>query len=463
VYGELTRNGASVAYFRASGIWPATSLTYTAWDQHAKELAQMRRSATFEAARGGYAALEAVQYIGSGAELSEPYRSELLARAVRDLAAALRATGEVARIPQASLDAELKPLTREGRPADPVSPILAGGGLVPPMILNGMLDHGNVEQQLSATRSRLPAEALRHPALPAPSVTGGQQFAVYDAGHQEDLNAVTLVRATSDLPAGDPAIDDTYEAMVVTSEFAYQVLGRDSLTGGIEPLSAVVHYGRGFNNAFWNGKLVVVGDGDDVIFRSFTSLDILAHELFHSVPGIGTLDFYGQSGALVESICDVFGSLVMQHHSGQAAEQASWILGAQLFTGNVNGIGLRSLKAPGTAYDDPVLGKDPQRAHMDDFSDTPTDNGGVHINCGIPSHAFYRLATALGGHAWERAGLIWYEAAATWPDTTELDFATFARRTITAAEHRYGPASAELQETQNAWDAVGVHPAPSPT
>jgi hypothetical protein len=62
VYGELTRNGASVAYFRASGVWPATSPTYTAWDQHAKELAQMRRSATFEAARSGYAALEAVQY-----------------------------------------------------------------------------------------------------------------------------------------------------------------------------------------------------------------------------------------------------------------------------------------------------------------------------------------------------------------------------------------------------------------
>jgi Zn-dependent metalloprotease len=326
-----------------------------------------------------------------------------------------------------------------------------------------MVDHGDVEQQLSASRSRLPAEALRQPTLPAPRGTGGRQFAVYDAGHQEDLNAVTLVRATGDPPTGDPAVDGVYEAMVTTAEFAREVLGRDSLSGGPEPLSAVVHYGRGFNNAFWNGRLVVVGDGDGVTFRSFTTLDILAHELFHSVPGIGTLRFYGQSGALVESLCDVFGLLVVQHRLGQSAERASWVFGAQLFTDNVKGSGLRSLQASGTAYDDRVLGMDPQVAHMDDFSDTTSDNGGVHINCGIPSHAFYRLAAALGGYAWERAGLIWYDAAATYPDTTELDFATFARRTITAAGHRYGLAGAELRETQNAWDAVGVHPASSPT
>ena len=56
------------------------------------------------------------------------------------------------------------------------------------------------------------------------------------------------------------------------------------------------------------------------------------------------------------------------------------------------------MKAPGTAYDDPVLGKDPQPAHMDDFVETDQDNGGVHINSGIPNHAFYLAATAIGGY-----------------------------------------------------------------
>ena len=47
------------------------------------------------------------------------------------------------------------------------------------------------------------------------------------------------------------------------------------------------------------------------------------------------------------------------------------------------------MKEPGTAYDDPILGKDPQPAHMRDYVVTLEDNGGVHINSGIPNHAFF--------------------------------------------------------------------------
>ena len=68
------------------------------------------------------------------------------------------------------------------------------------------------------------------------------------------------------------------------------------------------------------------------------------------------------------------------------------------------------MKAPGTAYDDPLVGKDPQPGHMDDYVETIRDNGGVHINSGIPNHAFYLAATEIGGYAWEVAGRIWYEA-----------------------------------------------------
>ena len=67
------------------------------------------------------------------------------------------------------------------------------------------------------------------------------------------------------------------------------------------------------------------------------------------------------------------------------------------------------MKAPGTAYDNDVLGKDPQPADMQHYVRTGQDNGGVHINSGIPNHAFYLAATAIGGHAWEKAGQIWYD------------------------------------------------------
>jgi Zn-dependent metalloprotease len=67
------------------------------------------------------------------------------------------------------------------------------------------------------------------------------------------------------------------------------------------------------------------------------------------------------------------------------------------------------MKEPGTAHDDPLLGKNPQPAHMDDYVRTFEDNGGLHINPGIPNRAFYLAATALGGHAWEKAGCIWHD------------------------------------------------------
>ena len=113
---------------------------------------------------------------------------------------------------------------------------------------------------------------------------------------------------------------------------------------------------------------MVYGDGDGKFFERFTKpVDVAGHELTHGVTAReARLDYRDQPGALNESFSDVFGSLVKQRTLGQTAEEADWIIGEGLFTPRVNGFGIRSLKAPGTAYDDPVLGKDPQPAHMKD-------------------------------------------------------------------------------------------------
>src|SRR5262249_21320073 len=139
------------------------------------------------------------------------------------------------------------------------------------------------------------------------------------------------------------------------------------------------------------------------------SLDVIGHELTHGVTGSEVnLQYLNQSGALNESISDVFGSLIKQKHLSQTAETADWLIGKGLFTAKVQGVALRSMKAPGTAFDDPVLGKDPQPGHMRDYVTSMSDNGGVHINSGIPNRAFYLVSAALGGHAWEAPGHIWY-------------------------------------------------------
>ena len=280
---------------------------------------------------------------------------------------------------------------------------------------------------------------------------------VSDAQGREQLPGVA-VRGEDDPPTGDSAADEAFDGLGATFDFLWDAFARNSLDGAGGPLYATVHYGKNYDNAFCNGERMVFGDGDGEIFTGFTrSLTVIAHELSHGViEDEGGLEYRGQSGALNESIADVFGSLAEQHHLGQTVDEASWLIGEGIFTDAVQGRALRSMAAPGTAYDDDVLGKDPQPAHMDGYVVTKDDNGGVHINSGIPNHAFYLTAMALGGNAWERAGRIWYRALTSGTLPSTADFTTFANATLSAAESEYGEGSEEVDAVRAGWTGVGV-------
>jgi Zn-dependent metalloprotease len=217
-----------------------------------------------------------------------------------------------------------------------------------------------------------------------------------------------------------------------------------------------VHYGRKYDNAFWNGQQMVFGDGDGELFNRFTrSLDVIAHELTHGVTGDEVnLVYIGESGALNESVSDVFGSLVKQYAAKQTAAKADWLIGAGLLGPQVQGVALRSMKAPGTAFDDPVLGKDDQPSTMAAYVHTSADNGGVHTNSGIANHAFYLAATAIGGYAWEKAGRIWYETLRDKSLRATATFAQFADCTIANADHLFG--ASVRKAVVAAWTGVGV-------
>jgi Zn-dependent metalloprotease len=286
---------------------------------------------------------------------------------------------------------------------------------------------------------------------PAPDRT------ISDARRLEQLPG-TRVRGEDDPPSGDVAVDEAFDGLGATFDFFWDAYQRSSIDGAGAPLLATVHYGRDYDNAFWNGERMVFGDGDGEVFVGFTgSLTVIAHELTHGVTEFeGGLVYEGQSGALNESISDVFGALTEQHHLGQTAQDAAWLIGEGIFTPAVQGRALRSLAAPGTAYDDDVLGRDPQPAHMDDYVSTNEDNGGVHINSGIPNHAFYLTALELGGSAWERAGLIWYRTLTSGRVSPTADFAAFAEATLRAAEAEYGVNSEEVDAVRAGWTGVGV-------
>jgi Zn-dependent metalloprotease len=202
---------------------------------------------------------------------------------------------------------------------------------------------------------------------------------------------------------------------------------------------------------------MVYGDGDGDLFNRFTiAIDVMGHELTHGVTQFeAKLNYSQQPGALNESMSDVFGSLVKQYSLNQTADQADWLIGAGLLAAGVKGVALRSMKAPGTAYDDPVLGKDPQPAHMKDYVNTVSDNGGVHINSGIPNHAFYVVASQIGGKAWEKSGQIWY---VTLRDklTSGSDFQECANQTFQVAGALFGAGSIEQQAVKFGWSEVGL-------
>ncbi|MGW3268912.1 M4 family metallopeptidase [Streptomyces sp. NPDC001056] len=292
-------------------------------------------------------------------------------------------------------------------------------------------------------------------ALPEGAATDQPHRTVYDTHHTQDLPG-TKVREEGSDPGSDASVNRAYAGLGATFELYLKVYGRHSIDGDGLPLDATVHFGEGYDNAFWNGEQMVFGDGDGKVFLDFTiPVDVIGHELTHGVTQhTANLEYFGQSGALNESLSDVFGSLIKQYALGQTAAEADWLIGAGLLAPGVHGTALRSMKAPGTAYDDPNLGKDPQPATMEHYVRTGRDNGGVHINSGIPNHAFYLAAKALGGHAWEKAGQIWYDTLTGGDLASDAQFADFATLTLKAARERFG--ADELQAVQKAWEQVGV-------
>ncbi|MET8693021.1 M4 family metallopeptidase [Streptomyces bauhiniae] len=312
---------------------------------------------------------------------------------------------------------------------------------------------------LERTRRRLTTViGQQAAAADAAAPAGGDQpdRTIFDAGHKQDLPG-KKVRAEGSEPGSDATVNRAYAGLGATFELYLKVYGRHSIDGQGLPLNATVHFDKDYDNAFWNGEQMVFGDGDGEIFLDFTiPVDVIGHELTHGVTQYtANLAYFGQSGALNESLSDVFGSLIKQYTLRQTAADADWLIGAGLLAPRVQGQALRSMKAPGTAYDDDVLGKDPQPADMQHYVHTGRDNGGVHINSGIPNHAFYIAATAIGGYAWEKTGQIWYDVLTGGKLKEDAQFADFATLTVKAARERFG-AGAELQAVEKAWEEVGV-------
>lgn len=303
------------------------------------------------------------------------------------------------------------------------------------------------------------APAAKKAAKAAPPAPTPNRL-IYDALHTELQSGLPgkLKRKEGQKPVADKDVNNIYDNSGHTWNFYYNQFQRNSVDGKGAPLVHSVHFGNNYENAFWEGTQMVYGDGGEV-FKSFTEdIDITGHELTHGVvQHEASLEYIGQSGAINESLADVFGVMVRQLARGEdTTKDENWLIGRTCMKGS--GYVLRSMAAPGTAYKNhPILGNDPQPGHMDDYVHTSRDNGGVHINSGIPNHAFYLAAQAIGGQPWLKAGKIWYAALC---DSTLLtatsQFADLANATVSKAEALFGINSPEAVAVKKAWKEVGL-------
>lgn len=335
--------------------------------------------------------------------------------------------------------------------------------IIPPDILRNVAENGNEEQRDWAYKAmeagaqiRGERQAVGTFAAFAAVPTGGKRRTIYDATQSTALPG-KLVRGENDPASKDKTVNEAFLGSGKTYDFFQKVYDRNSIDDRGMRLDSTVHYDIEYNNAFWNGRQMVYGDGDGQIFERFTvALDVIGHELTHGVTQFEAgLVYRNQPGALNESMSDVFGSLVKQYAKKQKADKADWLIGKGLFTKKIKGVALRSMKAPGTAYDDPLIGKDRQPAHMKNFVNTTSDNGGVHINSGIPNKAFYEAAIRIGGFAWEKTGRIWY---ITLRDRLRPNsqFQDCANATLAVATELFGASSTEKKAVLEAWNVVGI-------
>ncbi|MEH7374011.1 MULTISPECIES: M4 family metallopeptidase [Bacillaceae] len=231
-------------------------------------------------------------------------------------------------------------------------------------------------------------------------------------------------------------VDAHYYAGVVY-DYYKNTFNRNSFDNKGATLRSTVHYGRNYNNAFWNGAQMVYGDGDGTTFRSLSgALDVVAHELTHAVTErTAGLEYQYQSGALNESISDTFGVFL---------DKGDYLMGEDVYTPNKAGDALRSLSNPGL-YGQPE--------NMSGYVNTTSDNGGVHTNSGIPNKAAYLTISSLGTAVAEK---IYYRALTVYL-APQSDFSDARAALLAAASDLYGSSSTQYNAVKSAWTQVGVN------
>ena len=254
-------------------------------------------------------------------------------------------------------------------------------------------------------------------SLTTPSA-GTAGLEIFDCAHSWSYPGA-LVRGEGDAEVGDPAVNNAYDGLKATRQYYKEKLGRNSIDNLGLNLLANVNFGVDFANAFWDGSQMVFGNGDGIMFQEMTlGTNVAAHELTHGVTQYtaGLNYTNDQSGALNEAFSDILGTAVDAWANNKTVHDHDFLIGDEVMAPGLFGEALRNMAEPGTAYDNPIMGTDPQPRNMTGY----VPGGDPHLNSGIANRWFYLVCVGL--ESIDDAALIMYQALQNlWPTANFAD------------------------------------------
>jgi len=268
-------------------------------------------------------------------------------------------------------------------------------------------------------------------------------------------NANKLVTSPSKLFNQDGAAVDAHANAQKVYDYFFKTFGRNSVDDKGQQLISAVHVNTNWNNASWNGRQMSYGDGDGIAYHNFAGgLDVAAHEMAHGVTEhTANLVYRNLSGALNESMSDIFGSMVDR-------DDQEWLIGETIIKDGRKA--LRSMSNPAEIVDVRTeSGFSPD--HWSKRYTGTLDSGGVHINSSINNKAAYLISeggshysVTVKGVGREATEQIYYRALSKYL-TASSDFTMMRQAAIQAATDLYGASSKEVKAVQQAYTAVGVN------
>ncbi|HHQ2480326.1 TPA: M4 family metallopeptidase [Bacillus cereus] len=284
-------------------------------------------------------------------------------------------------------------------------------------------------------------------------ITRGKGIFTYDAKNQWIYPNVVWSGSNRVLDSKyDASAVDAHYYSGIVYDFYKGYFNRKSFDNKEGAIHSIVHYGQNYNNALWNGSQLVYGDGDGKHAISYSgAIDVVGHEFTHAVTQNSSgLIYQNESGALNESISDLFGTLVEFYQY----KNPDYEIGEDVYTPDIPNDAMRSMSDP-KKYNQPD--------HYSNRYIGTKDKGGVHINSGIINKSMYLLAEggthygiSVPGISLYKVGQIYYRANSVY-FTQSTTFSQAKVALVQAAVDLYGQNSAEVDAVQKSFNAVGIY------